>query len=242
MLPRIGQFLASTIGKKVVMSLTGLMLVGFLVAHLAGNLLFFKDAEHAAFDSYAHALEVNPLLPLAEIGLLVLFVTHLFLAFLTTRGNREARKTRYAIQASRGERTLASSSMLITGLIVLVFVVIHLLDFRLRERAADGLGAMLARRLSEPVGAGIYLVGVAALGLHLSHAVRSALQTLGANHPRFNAAIQRGSLLLAIVLFLGFAAFPVFIVGSRAGSSMASRQPAAPSVQEAGTDLPVESR
>ncbi len=226
MFQRIGQFLGSTIGKKIAMSLSGLMLTGFLIAHLAGNLLFFKDGEHEAFDSYAHTLEGNPLLPLAEIGLLLLFLTHLFLAFVTTRANREARKTRYAVQASRGERTIASSSMLITGLVVLAFVVVHLLDFRFRERAADGLAAMLARRLSEPVGAGIYFVGVAALGLHLSHALRSALQSIGANHPRFNAAIQRGGLVLAIVLFLGFASFPIVMIGSRATHSMAS-QPAA---------------
>ena len=114
MFQRIGQFLGSTIGKKIAMSLSGLLLTGFLIAHLAGNLLFFKDAEHAAFDSYAHTLEANPLLPVAEVGLLLLFLTHLFLAFATTRANREARKTRYAVQASRGERTIASSSMLIT--------------------------------------------------------------------------------------------------------------------------------
>ncbi len=237
MFQRIGQFLGSTIGKKIAMSLSGLMLTGFLIAHLAGNLLFFKDGEHAAFDSYAHALEGNPLLPLAEVGLLVLFLTHLFLAFLTTRANREARKTRYAVQTSRGERTIASSSMLITGLIVLAFVVVHLLDFRLRERAVDGLAGMLARRLSEPVGAGIYFIGVAALGLHLSHALRSALQSIGANHPRFNAAIQRGGLLLAIVLFLGFAAFPVVLIGSRASHSMASQPAAADSsAGQAGVD------
>lgn len=203
------------------MSVSGLLLVGFLFAHLAGNLLFFKDSEHAAFDSYAHTLESNPLLPLAEFGLLLIFLTHLFLAFLTTRVNREARKTRYAVQASLGKRTLASSSMLITGLIVLAFVVVHLLDFRFRERAADGLAGMLTRRLSEPIGAGIYVIGVAALGLHLTHAVRSALQSVGANHPRYNNLIQRGGVLVALVIFLGFSAFPIVLIGSRSSHSTA---------------------
>jgi succinate dehydrogenase / fumarate reductase cytochrome b subunit len=233
MFHRLRTFLGSTLGKKVAMSITGLLLVLFLIAHLAGNLLFFKDQDRSAFDHYAQMLEENPLLPLAEIGLLVLFVVHLGLAFLTTRQNREARATRYRVSQALGKRTLGSSTMLITGILVLAFVVVHLLDFRFKERAPDGLGAMLERRLSEPIGAGIYLLGVIALGIHLSHAVRSALRTLGADHPRFNELLQRGALTLAGVLFLGFAAFPLVVVGSRLGSTLASSSadegaPAAP--------------
>lgn len=208
------------------MSITGLMLVGFLVAHLAGNLLIFKDADGSAFNAYAHVLETNPLLPVAEGGLIVLFVVHLYLAFRVTMDNREARKNRYAVNASLGERSLASSSMFISGAIILAFVIVHLLDFRFKERAADGLAAMLVRRLSEPVGAAVYLAGVLALGLHLSHAVRSALQTLGLNHPRFNGLIQKGAPLLAGLLFLGFACFPVLLYGKSPAPPLASGVPA----------------
>jgi len=241
MFARLALFLRSTIGRKIVMSITGLLLVVFLIAHLAGNLLIFVDADGSAFNAYAHALESNPLLPLAEGMLLALFGLHVYLALRVTMDNREARKSRYAVNASRGERSLASSSMFITGAIILAFVIIHLLDFRFQERAADGLGAMLVRRLSQPVGAAIYLIGVLALGLHLSHALRSALQSLGLNHPRFNALIQKAGPLLAGVIFLGFASFPVLLFGSSATPPLASGAPAdgEPSAKEAA-DAPAQ--
>lgn len=212
------------------MSLTGLALVVFLVLHLAGNLLFFKDADHATFDAYAETMRTNPLLPVAEIGLVALFLLHLLLALSTAKSNREARPKRYAVDASRGERTLASSSMLISGGIILVFVIVHLLDFRLNDAATGRMGAAVTERLTTPLGAAIYLIGVLAVGVHLSHAVRSALQSLGANHPRYNPLIQRGGPLLAGILFVGFAAFPVVLFASQRRAQMAAaEQSAAPS-------------
>jgi succinate dehydrogenase / fumarate reductase cytochrome b subunit len=249
MFARLGLFLGSSIGRKIVMALTGLLLVVFLIAHLAGNLLIFKDEDGAAFNAYAHVLETNPLLPFAEGGLIVLFGVHLFLAFRVTMDNREARKSRYAVNASRGERTLASSSMFITGAIILAFVIVHLLDFRFNTRASDGLAAMLVRRLSEPVGAAIYLIGVLALGVHLSHAVRSALQSLGLNHPRFNGLIKTAGPLLAGVLFLGFASFPVLFFGASAKPALAEgasspmpRPPTAPEADPRPGDAAKEQR
>jgi succinate dehydrogenase cytochrome b subunit len=218
---RRSSFLRSSIGEKSLMALTGLALVGFLIVHLAGNLTLFADEEGAAFDRYAKGLEDSPLLLVAELGLALLFLAHIALALRTSFENREARSERYAIRTSLGKRTLASSSMLVTGVVILVFLVIHLLDFRLRERAPDGLAAMVVRRLSTPLGAGIYLLGVAAVGLHLSHAVRSALQSLGLNHSRYNLLMTRGGLALALILFAGFASFPIVLLSSPRSTSTA---------------------
>lgn len=211
MLERLGAFLRSSIGKKSLMSATGLLLILYLVAHLAGNLSLFADDTGESFDAYATLLQSNPLLPFAEIGLLVLFVAHIALGLRTASENREARQTRYKELASHGNRTVSSMSMVITGLIVLVFVVIHLWDFRITPRNPEGLAFMVVTRLATPAGAAIYVVGVLALGVHLWHAWQSSLQTLGVSHGAYTAALRRFGYGLAVVLGVGFASFPVLI-------------------------------
>jgi succinate dehydrogenase / fumarate reductase cytochrome b subunit len=211
---------SSSIGKKALMALTGLLLIGFLVVHLAGNLTFYMDGDGAAFDSYAETLESNPLLPLAEFGLLVLFVTHIVLALRVTKQNRDARKSRYAVRATAGGSTAGSRSMVITGIVLLVFLVVHIMDFRLQNDGTESMAALVREELSAPLGAGLYAVAMLALGLHVSHAFKSAMQTLGCNHPKYTPLIEKASLGLGIVLGLGFLSFPLvifFMGGSAAG-------------------------
>ncbi|MCE9594986.1 MAG: succinate dehydrogenase cytochrome b subunit [Planctomycetes bacterium] len=234
---RLSSSLSSSIGKKALMSVTGLLLIGFLVVHLAGNLTLFSDDTGEHFDAYSTKLmSFGPLLTLAEIGLAVLFVVHLALGLRVTFENRAARAQRYALERDRGSRSFASSTMLVTGCLVLVFVVVHLLDFRFRERASDGLAAMVVRRLSEPAGVLIYLVGVTALGIHLSHAFRSALQTLGLNDTRFDRPLVRLGRVLAIGLGVGFALFPLILFSGARKHTQAAAQ--APAPVEVPADVP----
>jgi succinate dehydrogenase / fumarate reductase cytochrome b subunit len=214
MLHRLAAFLRSSIGRKLVMSLTGAALIAFVLVHLLGNLTLYADTDGAAFNSYAHLLEVNPLLPLAEIGLTVLFVVHIGLGIRTALDNREARPTRYKDLAPHGNRTLASTTMIVTGLLVLVFLVVHLIDFRFAERHADGLAYMVVQRLATPLGAVVYLIGVVALGVHLWHAVQSVFQTLGLYHPRYRPMVVKAGWVLAVLVGLGFATFPLVIFTS----------------------------
>lgn len=216
MLDGFRRIVRSSLGKKFLMALSGLALLGFLMVHLAGNLLLYRGEQGADFDAYAHALESNPLLPIAELGLLALFVTHIALAFRVSAENRDARLTGYRIRASKGEKTVASASMLVTGVVVLLFVIVHLYDFRvgklLVEDADVSLAAMVARRLSTPLGAAVYLFGVGALAIHLRHAFRSACQTLGVVHPNLTPLLGRLGWALAVLLGLGFASFPLFFL------------------------------
>jgi succinate dehydrogenase / fumarate reductase cytochrome b subunit len=234
MVQRWAALLRASIGRKLLMSLTGLALIGYLVVHLAGNLQIFAGEGGEAFDAYAKALEENPLLPLAEVALAALFVAHIALGLRTALANREARPRRYKELASHGRRNPASMSMLVTGVIVLVFLVIHVIDFRILPRHPEGLAATVVRRLATPVGAAIYLVGVAALGLHLWHAFQSSLQTLGVNHPRYTPAIKKLGFALALLLAVGFASFPVAslawpdLVRKAGESARAGPEPAAP--------------
>jgi succinate dehydrogenase / fumarate reductase cytochrome b subunit len=212
MATRLQSFLASSIGKKICMSVTGLVLTVFLIAHLAGNLLLYADRDGGAFTAYAHKLHGTPLLLYgSEIALIGLFAVHIALALRLAMQNREARPQPYRMRAARRSKSIGGSFMVVTGLFILVFLVIHLLDFRLAAESPDDLAPMVVSRLSSGWGAAIYLVGVGAVLLHLSHAVRSALQTMGANHPRYNELLRRAGLGLAVVLGVGFASFPLVL-------------------------------
>jgi succinate dehydrogenase / fumarate reductase cytochrome b subunit len=230
MLQRLGAFLRSSIGRKFVMALTGAALALFVLIHLIGNLTLFADAEGLAFNAYAHTLESSPLLPLAEIGLAAVFVLHIYLGIRGVLENREARPARYKDLAPHGNRTLASTSMIVTGLLVGAFLVIHLIDFRLAPRDAEGLASMVVVRLSKPIGALIYLIGVIALGVHLWHAFQSLFQSLGISHPRYRPLIVRAGWAFAVLIALGFAAFPVAIFASKGSFG----RPSAPSAQVEG--------
>lgn len=201
----------SSIGKKALMALTGLALIGFLIVHLAGNLTFYADSNGAAFDHYAETLESNPLLPLAEIGLLALFVAHIAMGLRVTAQNRDARKSRYAIRTSHGARTPGSSTMVLTGLVILVFLVVHLMHFRLQKGDGVSMGALVYEELSKPLGASVYVVGMIALAMHVSHAFKSALQTLGFNHPKYTPLLEKVSLGLGVLIGVGFASFPLYV-------------------------------
>ena len=117
MLRWFGDFLASSIGKKIVLALTGLLLVGFLVEHLYGNLKLYEDGSGAAFDGYVAELQsFGWLLAIAELGLGALFACHVYLAIRLTLENREARSIRYTVRNTRGAATFGSTTMFVTGL------------------------------------------------------------------------------------------------------------------------------
>ncbi len=211
MLSWLTRTLHSSIGKKAIMSLSGLALIGFLIAHLAGNLTFFADADGAAFDTYADTIGNNPLLPIAEVGLTLLFLVHIGLGLRVTMENRKARSKGYMVNKAHGARTPGSRTMVLTGVLVLGFLILHLVHFRLQKGEGVSMAALVNYELSRPFGASAYVVGILALGLHLSHAFRSALQTLGLNHNKYTPIIEKAGLGLAVVLCLGFLAFPLCV-------------------------------
>lgn len=201
----------SSIGRKALMAVTGLLLVGFLVVHLLGNLTLFKDADGKAFGQYAQALhDLGPALWVAEIGLLALFLVHIALGLQVSLKNREARRVAYRQRANHGGRTLGSGSMPITGVLVGIFLVIHIVDFRIQTESPGDLAGLVRERLSQTLGALIYIGGILALGIHLSHGFASAFQTLGVNHPKYTPAIRVVGYTLAAVLTLGFLSFPLY--------------------------------
>lgn len=212
--------LSSSIGKKTGMALSGLALVGFLIVHLLGNLSILDS--DSAFNAYAQKLEdLGPLLIVAEIGLLALFLFHIVLALIVSLRNRSARSVGYRAKGNMGEKTLASRSMLVTGLLLGLFLIIHIIDFRVQKllgtEGSEDLGRLVRDRVTSPLGLGIYIGAAILIGLHLSHGFKSAFQSLGLYHNKFNGTIRFVGYAIAIVLALGFAGIPVALLMGAGG-------------------------
>lgn len=230
MLRWMGNALASSVGKKMVMGLTGLLLVGYLVEHLSGNLLlvpFFGDADGTKFNEYVAFLEgFGGLLVVAEVGLALLFLCHIYLGFRLTMENREARKLGYQVRNDRGAKTLPSASMFITGALLLAYVLKHLADLRFMhwtgdDKFFDDPYALTARVLSQPGNAVIYMAAGVLVGVHVTHGFQSAFQSLGIHHPRWTPWIRIVGRVLAVVLALGFALIPFYFLVLWDGSAAA---------------------
>ena len=207
-------FYRATIGKKVVMAVTGIILVGWIIGHVLGNLLIFRGA--AALNEYAALLKSNlALLWAVRVALIVAVVLHVTAAVQLVRQQAASRPVRYVKQTPQ-ESTVASRTIRWGGAIIAVFLVFHLLHMTTGTlhpafSHTDVYGNMLTG-LSVPWVAAIYLVAVAALGLHLYHGIWSVFQTLGVNHPSFTAVRRRLAVGIAALVYLGFTAIPVAIV------------------------------
>jgi succinate dehydrogenase / fumarate reductase cytochrome b subunit len=212
-LTRLGNALASSIGRKIVMGLTGLLLVGFLVEHLHGNLKLLEDADGRAFDEYVAFLGgFGPLLVLAELGLAALFLVHIYLAFRLTLENLQARKQKYAIRNDRGAVTLGSVTMFYSGALILGYLIKHLLDFRFHARFFEAPAALVKETLSQPWHGVVYIAVALVVGVHLSHGFKSAFQSIGVAHPRLYPVLERLGILVAVLFAVGFASIPVYFL------------------------------
>lgn len=208
------------------MAVTGFMLVGFLISHLAGNLSLFVDKDGTAFTAYANGLHetLGPFLYVAEVGLLLLFVVHVRIAIALTLANRAARPSAYRHQSVHDSSTPASRNMFISGSVVMAFIVVHLIHFRFSEwslAVPDGasLHTQVVAILTTPLWAAIYVLGALAVGVHVSHGFRSAFQSLGVSHPRVNKLAARAGWAIAALLAIGFASFPIVALISWKGQT-----------------------
>jgi succinate dehydrogenase / fumarate reductase cytochrome b subunit len=207
--------LSTSIGKKYVMGWTGLMWCFFLVVHLAGNFALFVGPE--ALNAYAHKLEsLGPLLIAAELVLVVLFLLHVILAIMVTLENRAARPNAYGSDKGKGEKTLASSTMIWTGLYVLVFLVTHLINIKFASHGTfgeDGIKDIYATTMAifqSPFYVIFYVVGVCLLGLHVSHGVQSGCRTIGIHGPKITPKIEWTGIGFGVVVALGYASIPLW--------------------------------
>lgn len=201
------RLLSSPVGKKLGMALTGLLLYGFLIGHLGGNLLLLKGDRGQAFNAYSDYLSQHPLLVPVELLLLAIFLLHVYLAILVTLENRRARPVGYRMNQSAGGRTWASSTMIYSGLLILVFLVFHIKSFKYGDHRGGTLYDLVVSTFQQPEYAIGYAIAMVVLGFHLWHAFQSAFQTLGLGSRK----VKSLGLLLCLILAIGFGSLPIYL-------------------------------
>ncbi|MBW2031664.1 MAG: succinate dehydrogenase cytochrome b subunit [Deltaproteobacteria bacterium] len=209
-------FFWTSIGKKLIMACTGFVFCVFLIIHFIGNLMIFRGGE--VFNAYSERLHSFGLIINAiEIGLLVLAIFHVTFAAILYFENLRARPTRYVLKKNAGGRTWSSRLMPYTGLYLLFFVILHLLTFHFAQRDGRTLYQLVAGAFDSPAYVVFYVFSMIVAGLHIRHGFWSAFQTIGADHPKYTSIIRGGSLILSIVLTVGFSSIPLFILWNTLG-------------------------
>lgn len=214
--------LTSQVGRKILTGVTGVLLALFVVGHLAGNLqLLLQNPD--PFNRYGAKLHsFGILLYVVEIGLAATILLHAYIGTVIYARKKRARKGGYEVYKSKGDpsrQTLGSRTMIFTGIVLLVFLVIHLIQFRFGPRImtmVDGAEVHDLHRLVRDLFANVWwVIGYSAvmilLGFHLRHGIWSAFQSLGALKPRFAKSMFGFALILGLLLAVGFLILPIVI-------------------------------
>lgn len=210
----------SPMGKKVIMSLTGLFLCSFLVIHMAGNMQLLLNDGGKTFNQYAYDMTHNPLIKVVSYVTYFFILLHAIQGILLWVQNRGARTVRYAKKSGAGA-SWSSRNMGVLGTVILVFLVIHLQQFWLQMKLGKvpvdqwgnmDLYASVVNAFSNPLYVIIYLIALVALTGHLLHGVQSAFQSLGVNHSKYTPIIKLIGIGFAVTIPLLFAIQPLFIL------------------------------
>jgi succinate dehydrogenase / fumarate reductase cytochrome b subunit len=216
--------LTSTVAREFVLALAGVGLVVFVFIHLSGNLLIYAGPEK--FNAYSEKLlSMGALIWVARAGLFTAFAAHVVLGLELALRNRKARKNRYAEYTYMSEKTLATRTMAISGLLIFFFIWIHLYDFTLSDKAGDfsivtgmnngeslGLYGVVYNTFASPIHSLFYIVVMVALGMHLSHALSSVFVTLGTENSPLVSRMETVGKVVAAVVALGFISIPLYIL------------------------------
>jgi succinate dehydrogenase / fumarate reductase, cytochrome b subunit len=213
----MNKFLASSLGKKTIMALTGLFLVLFLVEHLYTNLLLFAGDGGLAFDEASHSMVHNVFIRIVEVFLFLAIILHVYQAVMLTSENAKARPVKYAVDGTGKTASWFSRNMGLTGAMIFFFIVVHLYNFFVPYRITGSVGPdghetlshEVAEALENPWYALLYAVSVIILAFHINHGFQSAFQSLGMNNKKYSPLYKRTGTALAIIFGLGFLSFPV---------------------------------
>ena len=209
----IGSLYRSSVGKKSIMAASGLLLSLFLLTHLLGNSVSFLGRD--AFNAYAEKLHsLGGLVYVFEIGLLTLFLIHIITGIILYVENLQARPSRYSVNTAEGGRSWGSRTMPYTGVIIIVFIIVHLLNFHFTDKSVP-VADLVRGLLSRPPLALFYIVSLLAVALHLSHGAWSLFQSIGFNHDKYNRVLLKGALAFSILIGTVFILIPVLALVSR---------------------------
>ena len=209
-------FFQSSIGKKILMATTGILLSLFLVTHLLGNLMLFGGPE--IFNNYVHSLaKMKPIIRLAEVFLTLLFLGHIISGILITLENKKAKPISYKISPGPDTTKLHSRSMAVSGSIFFIFLVFHLQTFWWSFQKLHGVDANFYNIVldsnigyNNPMVACFYIFALMLLSMHLRHGFQSAFQTFGVGDFRYKALLEKVSILFWLVIPLGFISIPIY--------------------------------
>ena len=213
---------SSSVGTKLLIGATGLLLFAYLILHLAGNLAVFAGQD--TFNHYAHFLESNPLIVPAEIALVLLFLVHIFKTVTMWTKNQAARPTGYQEKRWAGyksRKSIGSTTMIWTGLVTLVFVVIHVAQikygawYQVGDPPMRDLYRTEIEVFSSPLWAAFYVVAMVLIGFHLRHGIASAFQSIGASHPVYTKRLVVVGTIIAVLIAGGFAIIPIWVYLTR---------------------------
>jgi succinate dehydrogenase / fumarate reductase cytochrome b subunit len=221
-----------SVGKKLIMGLTGFFLISFLIVHLIGNLLLFVGPE--AFNEYAAFMGHTWYIRIAEVILFAGFAIHIYDGLSLAIQNRRARPVRYAVKNNRHNSSWASRNMKWTGIILLIFLILHLISFFLGARFGIEIGIGIdtasfpykgivlngeeslwhksAAQFAVEWYSVIYVLAMGVVSFHLVHGFQSAFQTLGWKFPKYAPIIEKTGVAFAIVIPAAFAAIPIYFV------------------------------
>jgi succinate dehydrogenase / fumarate reductase cytochrome b subunit len=212
---RIATFYNSSVGRKLLLGLTGFFLLSFLVVHLTINLFLYKGDSGSTFDAYAEFMANYPLVRPLEIVLFAGFLLHMVLGVWLWFLNRRVRPRKYAVNSADDTSTLASRTTIITGTIVLLFLVVHVNTFFVRSRFLDPdvpMYDLVWEAFGNPWYVGFYLIALIFLGYHLKHGVQSAFQTYGLYVGRWKKWIDLVAIIFWLLIPLAFASIPLYFL------------------------------
>ena len=216
---RFRRYFSSSVGTKLLIGITGLLLFLYLVLHLAGNALIFAGPE--LFNEYSHRLISNPLIVPIELALLLVFILHVYKAVRMVIANAAARPIAYRKKVNAGHtsrKSFSSSTMIASGLIVLLFVLVHVKQFKFGSyylTVANGDVRDLYRTEIEvfqhPLWVVFYVIGTLVVGLHLRHGIASGFQSIGFDHPVYTRRLTAWAIVLAALIGGGLAFIPIWV-------------------------------
>lgn len=216
------QIAGSSIVRKQIIAVTGLVMVLFVIGHLAGNLTIYVGP--AFYNAYSEKLlQMTFVLWTTRIGLIVAVLVHMYFTLRLAYENRSARENSYYEFHAKGDRNWATRTMTYTGLLIVAFLILHLYDFTfatktgpqsiiegVNEGQSLGLFGLVWTSFNAWWRVGFYILAMAAVGAHLAHAVESTFQTFGLYHARYTPWVKGISIALGVIVFIGFSTIPLY--------------------------------
>ncbi len=220
-----GKYFTSAIGKKLVMAFTGIFLILFLIVHCTANFAIFVPDQGATFNKVSHFLGKNWIVHILEVGLFAGFIIHIIQGLVLTKQNKSKRPIKYAVTDRKSTSKWYSRSMGLLGILILLFLIIHLSDFWIHTRfgsifggvkevdyqgkAVDDLYGKMKEVFSHLWIVIIYIIGVIALGFHLAHGFQSAFRTLGMTSSKYISIVKGVGIAFSIIVPILFALMPI---------------------------------